>query len=133
MRQDVFTCLAVYTIAPHSQAAVEALPHLCICVRNRATPVRRQLNLTCAGLVKIILCGIGTTSLINPWILEAFFSHSMLNSYYAHCATLVPDWAGSVVITTPAALQIHHQSPGYLPVTATRHVASDGMRSQLKV
>ena len=133
MRQDVLTCLMVYSIAPHSQAAVEALPHLCICVRNRATPVRRQLNLTCAGLVKIILCGIGTTSLINAWILEAFFPNSMLNSYSSHRATLVPDWAGSVAFTTPAALKIHHQSPDHLPVTATRHVASDGMRSQLKV
>ena len=33
--------------------------------------------------------------LMNAWSLEAFSCHFMLHLYFAHRATLVPDWAGS--------------------------------------
>ena len=42
------------SFALHSQAAIRAIPHLCIVERNSPTPVRRRLSLTHAGLGKDI-------------------------------------------------------------------------------
>ena len=45
---------AVWSLAPHSQFAEEARPHLCMDEPKRPTPVRRRLSLTQAVLVKLI-------------------------------------------------------------------------------
>ena len=92
MGQDVITRSIVCSFAPHSQAAVEVIPHLCVSKQNRPTPVRRQLSLTHAGLRKLNAGGTGLTSLINVWSREVFSRHSMLHLYSGHPATLVPDW-----------------------------------------
>ena len=94
MRQYVVTCSVVFSYAPHSQAAVKAKPHLCVLKRNRPTQVRMRLSLTHAGLENLSFGGVGMTSLINVWNLEAFSCHSMLHLYSTHHATLVSDWAG---------------------------------------
>ena len=52
MWQVINMCSAVCSFAPCSQAAIEAIPHLCISEQNRPTLVCRQLNLTHAGLGK---------------------------------------------------------------------------------
>ena len=52
--QDAIICLAVCSFVPHLQAAVEAIPHLCISEWNGSIPVRRQLSLTHADLEKLI-------------------------------------------------------------------------------
>ena len=87
--------LSACSFAPHSQAAVEAIPQLCVSERERPTPVWRRLSLACADLGQLNPSGVGTTSLINVWSLEAFSHHSMLHLYSSHRATLVPDWARS--------------------------------------
>ena len=87
---------ATCSFAPHSQAAAEAIPHLCVSERNRPTSVRRGLSLIHAGLGKQISGGVGLTSLINVWSREMFFRHSMLHLYSAHRATLVTDWMWSL-------------------------------------
>ena len=87
MRQDFITCSAVYSFAPHSQVAVEAIPHSCVSDRNRPTPVRRRLNLTHAGLGKLISGGVGLTSFINVWSPKVFSRHSML---YIYILPMVP-------------------------------------------
>ena len=94
MGQDVIMFSAVCSFALHLQAAVEVILHLRVSEQNGPTPVRKLLNLTHAGLGKIILCGVGLTSLINVWSLEAFSRYSMLHLYSAHCVTPMPDWAG---------------------------------------
>ena len=72
MGKDIIASSAVCSFAPHLQAAVEAIPHLCVSERNRPTPVRRRLNLIHAGLGKLNPGGVGATFLINLWNLEAF-------------------------------------------------------------
>ena len=86
-------CSSVSYFVPHSQAAVETILYLCISDWNRTMPIQSQLSLTHASLGKLILCVTGLTSLINVSSLEAFSCHSMLHFYFAHCATLMPDWA----------------------------------------
>ena len=49
---------AVCSLAPHSHFAEEARPHLCMDEPKRPTPVRRQLSLTQAFLVKLIPMGL---------------------------------------------------------------------------
>ena len=87
-------CSAVCFFAPHSQAAVEAISHLCVSERNRTTSVRRRLSLTRAGLGKLNPDGVALASLINLCSLEAFSHHSMFHLNSVHRATLMPDWAG---------------------------------------
>ena len=94
MKINVITCSAVCSFAPHSQATLETTTYLCVSKRNRAMPVRRRLSLTHAGLVKPNPGGIGLTSLINVWSVEAFSRYSMHHLYSAHRATLLHDWAG---------------------------------------
>ena len=93
MVQDVIKFSAFCFFAPHSQAAVEAVLHLCVSERNRPTPIRRRFSLTHAGLGKLNSGGVGLISSINVWSLEAFFCHSLLHFYSSHRSTLVPDWA----------------------------------------
>ena len=78
--QDVIMWSAVCSSAPHSQAAVEAIPHLCtvgatphLCIveRNKLTPVRRRLSLTKNGLGRYISSGLGLTSGIKVKIKKA--------------------------------------------------------------
>ena len=66
-------------------------PFLCVSERNRPTPVRRRLSLTHAGLGKLNSGGVGITSVINIWSLEAFSCDYMLHLYSAHRVTLVHD------------------------------------------
>ena len=58
MGQDVIMCSAVF-FAPHLQAAIEAIPHLCVSERNKPMPVWRRLSLTHAGLKKLNSGGVG--------------------------------------------------------------------------
>ena len=62
MEQNVFSCSAVCSFAPHLQAAVGATRHLCIVERNSPASVRKCLNLTHAGLGKDITYGVELTS-----------------------------------------------------------------------
>ena len=50
MEQDVIIWSAVCSSAPHSQDAMEAMPHLCINDQKRPTPVRRWFSRTQASL-----------------------------------------------------------------------------------
>ena len=50
MGQDVIIWSAVCSSAPHSQDAVEDMPHLCIDNRKRPTPVRRRFIRTQTSL-----------------------------------------------------------------------------------
>ena len=50
MGQDVIIRSALCSCAPHSQYAMEAMPHLCIDDRKKPTPVRRRLSRTQVGL-----------------------------------------------------------------------------------
>ena len=59
MVQDVTTCLAVCSFAPHSQAVVKAIPHLRVSKRSKPTAVRRRLSMTHAVLGKLIFGGVG--------------------------------------------------------------------------
>ena len=52
---------AVCSPAPHSHFAEEARPYLCVDEPKRSTPVRRQLSLTQAVLVKLIPIGLVLT------------------------------------------------------------------------
>ena len=65
MGRDFIMPSAVCSFAPHSQAAVEAIPHLCVSERNKPTPVCKNFSLTHAGLGKLNPGGVGLTSLIN--------------------------------------------------------------------
>ena len=95
MDQNVTTCSDVCSLAPHSQAAIEAIPYSCVSEQNKSIPVQRQLSLTHTGLGKLNLNGVGLTSLINVWSQKAFSCYSILHlDYSAHCATPVPDWVG---------------------------------------
>ena len=105
MEQDVITCSAVCAFAPHSHAAIEAIPHLCISERNRPTPIRRRLSLTYIGLEKLNSVGIELTSLINVWSREAFSCQSMLHQHLTYRATLVPKW-GSRSAVPPQQAQM---------------------------
>ena len=87
----------------HSQAAIEAIPHLCVSEQNRPTPVWRRLSLTHAGLEKLNPGGIGLTSLINVWESRVFFCHSMFYLYSAHHTKLVPDWADHLAVSVQQA------------------------------
>ena len=90
MGQDVITLLAVCSFVLHSQAAIEIIPHLRISEQNRPMPVWRQLSLTHAGQGKLNPSGVGLTSLINAWNLEALPCHFTLHLYSTFRATLVP-------------------------------------------
>ena len=95
MGQDVITCSAVCSYAPHSHAAVEAIPHFFISEQDRPTSVQSWLCLPHVGLEKLISGGFRLTSLMNVRSQEAFSRHFMLYLYSAHRAILVPDWAWS--------------------------------------
>ena len=51
----------VSSLAPNSHFSEEARSHLCMNEPKRPTPVRRQLSLTQAVLVKLILIGFALT------------------------------------------------------------------------
>ena len=65
MGQDVNTCSAVCSFAPHSQPAVKAIPRLYASEWNIPTPVCGWLSLTHTGVGKPIPGGAGLTSFIN--------------------------------------------------------------------
>ena len=52
---------AIRPLTPHSHFAEEARPHLCMDEPKRLTPVRKQLSLTQAVLVKLIPIGFVLT------------------------------------------------------------------------
>ena len=79
MGQVVITCSAVCSFVPHSQAAVEVIPHLCVSKRNRPMPIRRRSSVTHKGLGKIIPGAVGLASSINVWSRELFSCHFMLS------------------------------------------------------
>ena len=58
------TWLADCYFAPHGQAGVDAIPHLCIVARKRSTPVVNRFSLTQAGLGSVIPNSLLLTSLI---------------------------------------------------------------------
>ena len=90
MGHDVIIWSAVCSSAPHSQDAVEAMPHLCIDDRKRSTPVRRRFSLTQAGLGSPMPDGRASTSSKNECSRDVLSRHPMLHLWSAHLAALVP-------------------------------------------
>ena len=84
MGQDVIIWSAVCSTAPHSQDAVEAMPHLCINDRKRPTPVRRRFSRTQAGLGSPIPGGRASTSSKNECRREV---PSLLSMLHPSCCT----------------------------------------------
>ena len=87
--QDVITFSAVCSFAPHLQAAVEAIPHLCVFKRNRSMSVWKRLSLTHSDLGELITGGVELTSIINekcPPATSCFI-------YITPIVLLMPDWA----------------------------------------
>ena len=93
---DVIIWSAVCSSAPHSQDAVEAMPHLCINDRKRTTPVRRRFSRTQAGLVSPIPGGRASTSSKNECRREVLSRHPMFHLCSAHLAALVPSSLASL-------------------------------------
>ena len=63
--QDVVKCSAVFSFAPHSQAAVGVVLILRIVDRNNSRPVQKRLSLTSACLGKNIPDGNELTSALS--------------------------------------------------------------------
>ena len=61
---DVIMWSADCSFAPHSQAGVDGIPHLCIVARKKPTPVLSLLSLTQAGLGSVIPDGLLLMSLM---------------------------------------------------------------------
>ena len=89
MVHDVIIWSAVRFSAPHSQNAMEAMPHLCIDDRKMPTPIWRRFNQTQAGLESPIPSGRTSTSSKNECRREVLSCHPMLHLWYAHLAVLV--------------------------------------------
>jgi len=66
----------VYSSAPHSQAAEEAIPHLYKQERKRLPLVRRRLTRTQALLGRVIPGVCAPVSGINVWRLVGLSAHS---------------------------------------------------------
>ena len=49
--------IGISTSVPQSHVAEGAKPHLCILDRKRATPIRKKLSMTQAGLIRNISLG----------------------------------------------------------------------------
>ena len=96
MGQDVITWSTVCSSAPHSQDAVEAMPHLCINDRKKPTPVWRRFSRTQAGLVSPIPGGRAFTSSKNECRRKVLSRHSMLHLWSAYLAALVPSSLASL-------------------------------------
>ena len=86
MRQVVITYSAVCSFAPRSQAAVEAMPYLCVSERNRPTSVRKRLSLTHAGLGRLITGGVELTVLTTVCALPPLHAPST-NIFRSLCYT----------------------------------------------
>ena len=84
---DVIIWCAVYSSAPHSQDAVEAMPHLCIDDRKRPTPVRRRSSRTQAGEGSPIPRGRASTSSKNECRREVLYRHPMPAMIRPSCCT----------------------------------------------
>ena len=85
----------VCSSAPHSQDAVEAMPHLCIDDRKRPNPVRRRFSRTQAGMGSPITgkrAPISKTKCRR----EVPSRHSTLHLRSAHLAALVPSSLASL-------------------------------------
>ena len=86
MRQVVITYSAVCSFAPRSQAALEAITHLCVSEQNRPMSVRKRLSLTYAGLGKLITGGVELTLLITVCALPPLHAPST-NIFRSLCYT----------------------------------------------
>ena len=95
-RQDVIIWDAVCSSAPHSQDAVEAMPHLCINDRKKPTPVWRRFIRTQAGLGSLIPGERASTSSKIACKRKELSRHSMLHLWCAHFAALVPSSLASL-------------------------------------
>ena len=73
----VRTWSAICSEAPHLQFGEGAIPHLCMNVWNRPTPVRRRLSLTQAARGKLIPTGLAPVPGTKPWSLEAPSQYSV--------------------------------------------------------
>ena len=94
MGQDVIMCsAAVCYFAPHSQAAVKAIP-ICAFLSGIDQRWSIPLRVTHAGRGKLNPSDVGLTSLRNVWSQEVFSHHSLLHLYSAYQATLMPNWVG---------------------------------------
>ena len=89
-------CSLLLCTAPHSQDAVEAMPHLGIDDRKRPTPVRRRFSRTQAGLGSPIPDGRASTSSKNECRREVPSRHPMLHPWSAHLAAPVPSSLASL-------------------------------------
>ena len=96
MGQDVIIWSAVCSSAPHSQDAVEAMPHLCIDDRKKPTPVWRRFSRTQAGLGSPIPGGRAPISSKNECRREVPSRHPMLHLWFAHLAALLPSSLASL-------------------------------------
>ena len=96
MGQDVIIRSALCSCAPHSQYAMEAMPHLCIDDRKKPTPVRRRLSRTQVGLGSPIPDVRASTSSKNECGREMPSRHPMLHLWSAHLVAPVPSSLASL-------------------------------------
>ena len=97
MGKDVILWPTVCSSAPHSQAAVGAIPHLCPVERNKPTPVRRQLSLTqnINSLGRYIPSALELTSGIKVRTREVLPCHFVFHLVSAQHAALVSNLKNS--------------------------------------
>ena len=82
---------AVCSLAPHSHFAEEARSHLCMDEPKRPTPVRRQLNLTPAALVKLIPMGLVLTlGMLTPSA-DILLEYSVSHAKFVYGAARMPN------------------------------------------
>ena len=81
----------VCTLAPYSQFAEEARPHLCMDKLKCTTPVCRQLNLSQAVVVKLIPMGLVLT--LGMWTQSAdiLLEYSVSHVKFVHRAERTPN------------------------------------------
>ena len=81
---------AVCLVAPHSQFATGARPHLYMDEPKRPTPERRRLSLTQAALGKPIPKGLVLTLGMKTWSADILLEYSMSHFMFVHWAARTP-------------------------------------------
>ena len=82
---------AVCSLAPHSHFAEEAGLHLCMDEPKRSTPVRRQLSLTQAVLIKLIAIGLVLIlEMLTPRA-DIILEYSVTQVKFVHWAARMPN------------------------------------------
>ena len=82
---------AVCSLAPHSHFAEKARPHLCSVKPKRPTPVRRQLSLTQAVVVKLIPIDLVQTLGMYTPSADILLEYSVSHVKFVHWAAWMPN------------------------------------------